>query len=281
MSLFRIGVALAKRILNERCYDVVRSRFFSFFSACCRRRFVKRSGYKDFHCFLLPKDLPHEIHNEQFFSQRGQDWFLSTHIFPGVKEGLFLDIGANHPFELSNTYYFERLGWSGIAFEPQPHIQALWKEVRKTPCLQLALGDTESEIVFNSIIADNWMHALACVDGLPAGMRILNECVECAHQVEKINVPQKKLENVIAEYGITNIDFISIDVEGYEMNVLRGIDFSRVQIKCFIIENDATCVGSDMIRDFFKEREYVHIARLSGDDVFVHMGHLKELGLWA
>jgi len=277
MNLFRIGISFAKSALNKQQYESIRSKLFSMFAKYHRKRFVKVSGYKDFHCFLLPKDLPKSIHDEQFFSQRGQDWFLSTYVFPGVHNGFFLDIGANHPFDLSNTCYFEKQGWTGMAFEPQPHVQSLWKDVRNTPCLQLALGETEGNILFNSIIADNWTHALAYVSSVAEERQFLLEDLKEPHEVQQIQVKQKRLESVLQEYGIGEIDFISMDVEGYEMNVLKGIDFSKVHIKCFVIENDATCIGDNTIREFLKEKGYTHIARLSGDDVFVHASHLNAI----
>ena len=277
MNLFRIGISFAKSALSKEQYESIRSRLFSLFAGYHRKRFARVSEYDNFHCFLLPKDLPKGIHDKQFFSQRGQDWFLSTYVFPGVNKGFFLDIGANHPFDLSNTCYFEKLGWTGIAFEPQPHVQALWENARKTPCLQLALGDTEGTVLFNSIIADNWTHALAYMNSVDEDRRMLLEELKEPHKVQQIQVEQKKLETVLQENGIKEIDFISMDVEGYEMNVLKGIDFSRVLIKCFVIENDATCIGDDAIRNFLKGKGYTHIARLSGDDVFVHASHLNTI----
>lgn len=71
------------------------------------------------------------INREKYHSQFGQDFFLDRIVFNGKKSGFFIDIGANHPEQLSNTLYFEDLGWHGMAFEPQAGLCALWKD-RKT-----------------------------------------------------------------------------------------------------------------------------------------------------
>lgn len=277
MGIHAICAKFGKSIIPKERYTKFHDAYFHFFTPVYRKMFSRASGFKNFQCYLLPDQIPSAAHSKQFFSQRGQDWFLSTYVFPGIDHGFFLDIGANHPFDLSNTYYFENNGWEGIAFEPQPRVHALWKGSRKTPCYQLALGDKDDVITFNSIISDTWVHALACVDtGYDGRMELIQSLGE-EDSIEQIKVKQVRLDNFLTENNISEIDFISMDVEGYEMNVMKGIDFSHVQIKCFVIENDIRCLGDNTIRNFLRDKGYTHIARLSGDDVFVHASHLPQM----
>ncbi len=196
---------------------------------------------------------------EKYFSQFGQDVFLDKIIFDGKKDGFFIDIGANHPSVLSNTLFFERLGWKGIAFEPQEKLCSLWKE-RKTVCYNIALGDTEGEIEFAEYEGDSEKHTLSGVASR------LGKFAS-----KKYMVKQRRLGDVLQELKIKEVDFISIDVEGYEMNVLKGIDFEAVTISCFVIENNKNERGTiDLeIREFMQQKGYRFAGRLVIDDVFV------------
>lgn len=196
---------------------------------------------------------------EKYFSQFGQDVFLDKIIFDGKKDGFFIDIGANHPSVLSNTLFFEQLGWKGIAFEPQEKLCGLWKE-RKTVCYNMALGDTECEIEFAEYEGDSGNHTLAGVASR------LGKFAS-----KKYMVKQRRLGNVLKELKIEKVDFVSMDVEGYEMNVLRGIDFEAVSISCFVIENnkDEKETIDLEIREFMKQKGYRFAGRLVIDDIFV------------
>lgn len=84
------------------------------FKCVMGHEFFDNGFFKD----LMDKNLYH--------SQCGQDFFLSKVIFPNKRDGVFIDIGANHPTIINNTYYFEMIGWTGLAFEPQKKLADLW-----------------------------------------------------------------------------------------------------------------------------------------------------------
>lgn len=203
------------------------------------------------------------MNKKKYHSQFGQDAFLDKIIFDGKKDGFFIDIGANHPQKLSNTLYFERLGWEGIAFEPQPRLCKLWKaRGGKTQCFNYALGDKESKVEFAEYRGDDEYGSLAGVAST----------LGASASGEKYWVRQRRLGNVLRELNIKEVDFVSMDVEGYEMNVLRGIDFEDVDIKCFVIENNKHrgLTEIDMgMRKFMDKKGYAFIGRIGIDDVFI------------
>ncbi|MDE7325720.1 MAG: FkbM family methyltransferase, partial [Lachnospiraceae bacterium] len=123
-------------------------------------------------------------------------------IFDGRNRGFFIDIGANHPSKLSNTLYFECLGWDGIAFEPQSKLCALWKE-RKTKCYNLALGNKECELEFAEYEGDDEWNTLA------GAASVLGKSASG----KRYPVRQRRLGNILKEMGIKSVDFVSIDVE--------------------------------------------------------------------
>jgi hypothetical protein len=96
------------------------------------------------------------------------------------------------------------------------------------------------------------------------------------------NIHQRTLDGILHEYRIADVDYLSIDVEGYEMNVLKGIDFSKVNIRLIGVENDLGFrslpligkrlgfeLGDNGIRHFLKAKGYRHIARIVSDDFFI------------
>lgn len=197
------------------------------------------------------------------YSQFGQDFFVYDMIFGKKKDGFFLDIGANDPIEINNSYLLEQNGWKGIAFEPIKEISEQWKNVRETPCVNVAIGDTESEVFFTEVSA----HQLS---GIGLGKESEKDRI--------YKVKQKELKSILVEYGITHVDVAFIDVEGYEMNVLRGIDFEKTDITCICIENNRNGdIFFDInIRNYLIEKGYILIARLTIDDVFIKKEYLDK-----
>lgn len=249
-----VAVRTGRRVLHN-CLDE-RTRM--------RLRFVRRTR-NPFFFMDFDDELGKVGRALGYFAQRGQDYFLDRYVFCGRDNGVFVDVGANDPVHLSNTYHFENRGWTGLAFEPQPRLRQRWAGVRRTPCLPDVLGDSDgTEVDFLIVATEDWQNALSGIQG------VVQTAVPAlrGHRFDTVRLHQRRLDSVLAEHGISRIDFLSIDVEGYEMNVLRGIDLARVDVDVIVIENDRTPLGDDQPRAYLAARGYRHIARLSGDDVF-------------
>lgn len=191
------------------------------------------------------------------YSQCGQDVFAYYFLFQQKRDGVFLDIGANDPVNGSNSYLLEQHGWTGLAFEPIKHIADSWKGVRSTECINIALGAQEREVTLVELEADK--HSFIGADS--------------SDGKNTVKVQQRTLADVLKEREISNVDFVSIDVEGYEMNVLKGINFDAVDIKCFCIENNrkGSMKADDRLRKFLLAKGYHLVARLTIDDVFMKL----------
>ena len=194
--------------------------------------------------------------NEQYYSQAYQDYFLDRFVFRKKEHGFFLDIGGNDPFEINNTYFFEKnRNWEGLAFEPIEEQRIKWNN-RKTECLPFALGSSDGEAEFCEYNAH--------------GMSGLSEEVNYSGTLKKrYKVPVRRLTTILNERGIKHIDFASLDVEGAEIEVLNGIDFSKIQIDCFTIENNKGWQKEECIRKFMINAGYKLKAKLWIDEIWI------------
>lgn len=211
-----------------------------------------------------------------YFSQEGQDRIVHDHFFKGRPIGFFCDVGANHPVKYNNTKFFEDLGWKGLVFEPLPNMKELWNIERKALLFPFAASDVEGELVF-SIVSDSEKHGdmLSFVKETKDSKYIFD--------TKEILVKTRPLKSVLQENGITSIDYMSIDVEGHELNVLKGIDFNAVRINVLTIENNPVgnyINGNDEIRRLMLNKNYIFWGRIVGlDDIYVHKKYIKEMQL--
>lgn len=186
-----------------------------------------------------------------YTSQFGQDWFVYNYF--KQQKGTFLDVGANHPTFISNTYALEQNGWTGLAFEPQEHLYKLWKSMRTVECLPYACGKENKKVQFR-----------VCEGDTSSGV---------ASHVEKpgkiIEVQQVRIGDILKEKNISHIDYMSVDVEGYEYDVLEGIDFESVDIELIGLENNkGGDKGEQELREYMRKKGYRYIARIEIDDFF-------------
>lgn len=209
----------------------------------------------------------------KLYSQDNQDYIVYENFFKGKKDGFFCDIGGNHPLKINNTLYFEELGWSGIAFEPLPHMAKLWAEHRRAKLFPFALSDRKGEVIF-TVVKDTtgWEDMLSFVKE--------TRNVDYGYETEEIQVKTKVFKDILEEENIKHIDYLSLDVEGHELNVLKGIDFNKVRINVLTIENNPpSCViyGDENIRKLMFENNFVLWGRCIGlDDIYVNKDFLKK-----
>lgn len=159
--------------------------------------------------------------------------------------GIFLDIGAYEPINISNSYHFEKNGWEVYCFEANTLLIDTLKSQRKNVYNYAISYEDKENITFN-VVKGCWgggslMAGLSAIELDPQYLEVFHDGIQ---EVLQINVPQKKINTVLEEEIFVNtldetkyIDIISIDVEGGELNVLKGIDLVKYKPKLFVIEN--------------------------------------------
>ncbi|MEO1429202.1 MAG: FkbM family methyltransferase [Cyanobacteria bacterium J06632_19] len=156
------------------------------------------------------------------------------------ENGFFVEVGANDGFCESNTYYLERFrNWKGVLIEPIPHLyQKCVKERPKSQVFNCALvspdfSDNEIEMMYG--------HLMSLVKGAFNDEKLESERVAIAGRKlgftpYKIKVPARTLTSILDEANIGKIDFFSLDVEGFELNALQGLDFKKYRPEFMLVE---------------------------------------------
>jgi FkbM family methyltransferase len=176
----------------------------------------------------------------QFHGQLLQDKFVWEVFFAGKKDGTYLDVGANDGVDLSNTKFFDDIGWKGICVEPMP-------EVYKKLCANRPNAINVFGAAFHKNgtekfrVNTGWTSALSGLESSydPKHIsRIERELKEYGGSTEVIDVPTFTLTSLLEQHNMTHIDYMSLDVEGGEMGVLQGIDFDKIKILVITIEDN-------------------------------------------
>jgi len=209
----------------------------------------------------------------KLYSQHNQDYIVYNNFFRDKKDGIFCDVGGNHPLNINNTRYFEELGWNGYVFEPLPYMKPLWEKHRKAKFFPFGVSDKNDKLTFSIVKnVSGWEDMLSFVKE--------TRDEDYGYETEEITIEVKPLKEVFEKENITHIDYMSIDVEGHELNVLKGIDFYKVRINVLTIENNYLknpIYGDDRIREIMFENGYIFWGRIVGlDDIFVHKEFLEN-----
>jgi FkbM family methyltransferase len=201
--------------------------------------------------------------NEHFFSQAGQDKFINNSYFRSMKNGFFVEIGAYNGIDGSNCYFFEKfLNWSGIAIEPSTSQFLLLQKNRKCKCINKAVAKKNEKIEFIDVI-----------EGYTQMSGINNSSYQKTLEIIKKDlrtVLDKKIIEAatfsdIVEYNYL-IDYLSIDVEGGEMDILESIDFNLYKIKVLSIENNYP--NEINYEKYLSDKGFCYIDNVGVDEIY-------------
>lgn len=152
----------------------------------------------------------------------GIDKKIEPYLLPASSEGVFIEAGGNDGITQSNTFHLEKhYGWSGFIVEPIPWLSSLAKRFRRCGVETCALGRFSDR------------GSLLRLEESDLTTRASTGSADNGRVVE---VPIEPLSDILDRRGINEVDFFSLDVEGYENAVLEGIDYDRHSIKAMLVE---------------------------------------------
>lgn len=173
---------------------------------------------------------------------------LIRDVFQDERGGYFVDVGASHYRDLSNTYYLEKnLGWRGIGIDAQEKYAADYARFRpNTKYLVYFVGDRASSGKPIDFFVD--LENEYASSGIDAAV---------THPSKKVVIPSITLDELLEKEGVKKIDFLSMDIEDAEPAALAGFSIQRWQPRLVCIEMHA--VGAKTIGDYFARNGYVRL----------------------
>lgn len=157
-----------------------------------------------------------------------------------IRGGFFVEAGANNGVDQSNTLYFEKYrGWHGILVEPIPEIAAECRKNRPKAavenCALVPSGYPDAEIEMR------YCNLMSLVKGAMPTPEEETAHIRIGCEVQHIDtydlkVPARTLTSVLDQHRVTKIDLLSLDVEGFEVSVLGGLDFNKYRPRFVLVE---------------------------------------------
>jgi FkbM family methyltransferase len=162
------------------------------------------------------------------YAQNLEDYHLSL-AFAGQSTGIYIDIGAGHPIADNVSFWFYERGWRGIVVEPQPELAALYERLRpRDLAVRGLVGRHHGEIDFYAV---QRLHGLSTTV-----QRLANQAKGLGVDYQTVRMPVTTLADLCEVHDLGSIDFLKIDVEGAEGDVLFGGDWKRVRPKVIVAE---------------------------------------------
>lgn len=193
-------------------------------------------------------------------SQVGQDAWVHS-ILGDKRNGYFVELGASDGIYLSNTYFFEKvLGWNGICIEPNPKYYSQLESNRTSHISNYCV----------SSINDKDLEFALC--GHASGTTITAGPFTKSNDI--INVKTKTLDSILLSFNApTIIDYLSLDVEGHEIEVLKNFPFDKYIFNCITVEHNEPHTGPKMqkdLRELLTSNGYIFV---KGNDDVHNWGH--------
>ncbi len=212
----------------------------------------------------------------QWYSQWGQDEFVVKY-FKEKKNGIFFEAGALDGLEASNTLALERsYGWTGVLVEPLPEMynQLI---VNRPSChnFHLALYNRQGTIIFQKNDGEG-----RNLSGVPEAYHPKHSkwANSVSPNIQNINLPCDTLANVLHSLNIHRVDYLSLDTEGSELQILENFNTKEFDIELLTIEVNDYTDFEEKITKMMDSKGYEVIARLVGDLVFKKKGLIPWVG---
>lgn len=178
------------------------------------------------------KNQVFDAYSKKTYSQEGEDMVLDR-LLNGKLKGFYVDVGAHHPHRFSNTNFFYKRGWHGINIDAMPGSMKLFYKYRKRDInLEIGIGKEDcyaDYYIFNDLALNGFSKELS-------DLRDQDSTAYVVIEVKKISI--KPLRYILSHFlpEHQSIDFMTIDVEGLDLDVLSSNDWDIFRPKYILVE---------------------------------------------
>lgn len=188
------------------------------------------------------------------YAQEGEDLILRR-IFAGQKNGFYIDVGAHHPKRFSNTYIFYCMGWKGINIDARPGSMTLFRQQRARD-INLEIGISEVEGARNY-----YQFEESALNGFSTDLSTSRMKSGVSMLVSETMIQTLPLKQILSKYiqELRPIDFLTIDVEGMDLEVLRSNDWDKFRPKVVLVEvlaNSLDAIAAHPVNGFMNAQGY-------------------------
>lgn len=210
------------------------------------------------------------------YAQEGEDLVL-VRLFGRKKQGFYVEVGCHHPFRFSNTYLFYKRGWRGICVDPFPGTRNSFQKWRpRDITLEIGVSAKSASLTY-------YMFNEPALNTFDAGIAAERDNLKDYRLIDRRTINTQPLSSILENHVLSKekeIDFFSIDVEGFDLEVLQSNDWERFRPTAVIVE----CLGSDiesLLRDpvasFMKLVGYVPHAKTGQSVIFVNQDGIESI----
>jgi len=193
---------------------------------------------------------------------------LKEEFFGHAEQGYFVEVGANDPERWSQTLHLEKLGWTGILVEPQPDLAAMLRARRTAKVHVVACSGPENAGKTMTL------HLAGGHSSLDPRLRVAS-----VRPQGTIDVPLRTLDDILIESDAPSpIDLVAVDVEGHEIEVLRGLTFTRWRPRLVLVEDHVLDLR---LHRFMRSRGYAWVRRTDINSWYVPAEAAWPIDLWS
>ena len=197
------------------------------------------------------------FNQSKFPSAYGQDEWIAHIVYPDIRNGFYVDVGSADGVIQSNTKALDDLGWQGICIDPFPtNMETRTAKVFK----EVVYSEKGKKIQFR---ASGFIGGIVDHLDYTAGW-------EKHKKAETVEFTTTTLDDILSRANAPNyIHYMSIDIEGAELEALKGLSFSEYKIGALTIEHNWEEPKRSMIRSFLRSKGYRYVFIASGDDYYI------------
>lgn len=172
-----------------------------------------------------------------YYGQRETDRIIAEY-FPNQNTGFCIEVGAYDGLKGSNTKYFEDLGWDTWCIEPNPQAFAECQRNRSGKCFQYACDNENGASIMMIVKMKSGIES--SLSALHLDQRLVDDYGFDIVETKSVPVKTARLDTLLdlSYTGGKDIDFVSIDTEGTELDVLKGLDMNRYKPALLVVENN-------------------------------------------